>query len=180
MAQSFRLRISRICVIIPSPAPNPPPPLYGGSPRGCGQYHRAGRPQAACPARRTVRYPRHDRALRAQAGHVARLALAGREVGGLGKVVKDRLRLLPLGNACLSLTHAVVLDVRVLRRLGRLARIVLQVLVVEDETFLKPGIIVVQVVDLPVVCNSRSIPWKRSAFPLQPGLLCLPFLRIPA
>ena len=92
--------------------------------------------------------PRHDRALRAQAGHVARLALAGREVGGLGKVVKDRLRLLPLGNACLSLTHAVVLDVRVLRRLGRLARIVLQVLVVEDETFLEPGVIVVQIINL--------------------------------
>ena len=53
---------------------------------------------------------RDDRAEGAEPRHVAGLALAGGEVGALGQVVEDRLRLLPFGDADQSLPHAVVLD----------------------------------------------------------------------
>ena len=93
---------------------------------------------------------RHDRALGPQSCHIAGFALAGGKIGGFRKVVEDCLRLFPFSHAGLALAHPVVFDVRIQRRLGRLAGVVLQVLVVEDETLLEPSVIVVQVVDFPL------------------------------
>ena len=57
--------------------------------------------------------PCDDRSKRTKPRHISRSALTGREIGAFGQVVKDRLCLFPLRHANLSLTHAIILDIRV-------------------------------------------------------------------
>ena len=118
---------------------------------------------------------RHDGPQGAQPCQIAGLAFAGCEVGRFGQVIEDGLGLFPFRHTRLALPHAVVFDVRVQGGLGRLACVVLDVLVVQNEALFQAGVIIVQVILFPLGIVAVPFPGKDLFLRRFPGRILFLF-----
>ena len=119
---------------------------------------------------------RHQPGLAVAAGFDHHLCVAAPELPGcylLG--VKYGLGLFPFRHPRLSLPHPVVFDVRVQGGLGRLAGVVLDVLVVQNEPLFQAGVIIVQVILFPLGIVSVPFPGEDLFLRRFPGRILFLF-----